>query len=80
MAAQPSLALRPLAARFEGPRGGGGVIMLDISNVHLLSYSPLDGSIDILDDVLVVLGDVVLDVDNDKCPVVHHSSMMKLRG
>lgn len=54
--------------------------MLDISNVHLLSYRPLDGSIDILDDVLVVLGDVVLDVDNDKCPVVHHSSMMKLRG
>ena len=37
-------------------------------------------SIDIVDDVLIVLGDVVLDVDNDKCPVVHHSSRMKLRG
>ena len=30
-----------------------------------------DGGIDIIDDVPIVLGDVVLDVDNDKCFVIH---------
>ena len=69
-----------LAARLEHSRSSGDVVMLDVDHMHPLGHSPFDGGIDISDDVSIVFGDVVLDVDNDKCSGVHHSSMMKLRG
>ena len=36
-----------------------------------LGYSPFDGSIDVVDNVSIVFGDVVLNVDNDKCLGAH---------
>ena len=59
------------ATRLERSRACCGVIMLDIDNVQALSHSPFNGSIDVADDVPIVLGDVVLNVDNDKCFVIH---------
>ena len=41
--------------------------MLDIDNVHSLGHSPFYGGIDIVDDVTIVFGDIILNVDNDKC-------------
>ena len=56
---------------FKRPRSSGDVVMLDIHDVRTLDCSPFDGGIDVVDDVPIVLGDVVLDVDNDKCFIVH---------
>ena len=57
---------RSLSTRFERSRGGSDIMMLDINHVHPLNCSPFDGSIDIANNVPVVLGNVVLNVDNDK--------------
>ena len=46
--------------------------MLDIYDVHPLFHSPFDGCIDIVDDVTIVFGDIILNVDNDKCFIIHH--------
>ena len=48
------------------------LLVSNIHNLHTLFHSPFDGGIDIADDVPIVFGDVVLDVDNDKCFIVHH--------
>ena len=45
--------------------------MLDIDNVHPFGYCPVDSCIDVVNNVAVVLGDVVLNVDNDKCFRLH---------
>ena len=54
--------------------------MLDIDNVHPLRNSPVDSSIDILNDVAVVFRDVILDVDNDKCFCLHILFVIKLQS
>ena len=61
-----------LRSRLECPRTSRDVIMLDVDNVHSLDCGPFDGSINTVDDVSIVLGDVILYVDNDKCFIVHH--------
>ena len=42
--------------------------------------SPFDSGIDVADDVPIVFGDVVLDVDNDKCFIVHYLLNYKTTG
>ena len=54
--------------------------MFDIHNLHPLCHSPFDGGIDVVDDVTIVLGDVVLDVNNDKCFIAHHLLNYKTTG
>ena len=61
-----------MSARLERPRASRNVVVFDIYYVHILCRSPFDGGIDIADDVAIMLGDVVLDVDNDKCFIIHH--------
>ena len=42
--------------------------------------SPFVSGIDVADDVPIVFGDVVLDVDNDKCFIVHYLLNYKTTG
>lgn len=55
----------------EGARPGGQVIVLDIDNLHAAFYRPFDGGIDLFDDVPVMPGDVVLNVNHDQCLFAH---------
>lgn len=52
--------------------------VLDIDDVHPLRYCPFDSSIDIVNNVAVVLCDVILDVDNDQCFCLHINNFISL--
>ena len=54
-----------MSARLECTGTCCDVVVLDIGNVHPLRNSPVYSSIDVVNDVAVVLGDVVLDINND---------------
>ena len=47
-------------------------MMLDVHNVHPLGCGPFDGGIDVVNDIAVVFGNIILNVDNDKCFIVLH--------
>jgi hypothetical protein len=47
--------------------------------MHPLGHSPFDGGIDVADDVAVMLGDVVLDVDNDVSTSIVPRSIIPLK-
>ena len=59
------------SARLERTRASCDVVVLDIDDMHPLKYCLVDSSIDVVNDVAVVLGDVILDVDNYKCFCIH---------
>ena len=68
-----------LSSGLESPRASRDIIVLDIDNQHLLGYSPFDGSIDVVDNVSIVFGDVVLDVDNDVSTSIVPRSIIPLK-
>ena len=45
--------------------------MADIDDMHIVCRRPLYRPIDRLDDVLIVFGDVILQVDNDQRLIFH---------
>ena len=53
--------------------------MLDVDHVHFLDHSPFNGGIDVADDVSIVFGDVVLDVDNDVSTSIVPRSIIPLK-
>ena len=59
------------SAGLEGTGASGDIVVLDIDDMHPLVCRPINRFVDIVDDVAIMLGDVVLDVDYDKCFCVH---------
>ena len=64
---------------FEGTGSGGQVIVLYIHNFHTTFYRPFDGSIQSVNDVPVVLGDIILYIDDNKGFMVHVIFLPKRR-
>ena len=58
-------------AGLEGARTGGQVIVLYINDFHAAFRRPFDGGIQSVNDVPVVLGDIVLYIDDNKGFMVH---------
>ena len=65
--------LRTLCVRFECPRTGRQIVVLDIDDRHSQIHCPVNGGVDCVDDIPVVLRNVVLNVNYDKCFITHYS-------
>ena len=53
------------AIRLEGSRADRQIVVLDINHRDFMPHRPINGTVDIVDNLLVVFRDVVLDINND---------------
>ena len=56
----------------EVPGAGREIVVLNIDDVHTFGHRPRNGRIDMVDNLSVILGNVILQVDHNQRLITHH--------